>query len=205
MTRRERFHATVRRQPVDRPAGWLGLPSDDALPGLLGHFGVHTTEELKLALGDDLYPVWVPYQSPHSDRVSAAFDFTGRGKIPPMRRTWTEEGFFAHRSDPAQVDEFRWPDPRAHIDPDECRRAISAVPQDCAALGVVWAAHFQDSCAAFGMENALIKMIAEPEMYQAVVERILRFYLEACEIFYTAAAGRLDAVQIGRASGRARG
>lgn len=197
MTRRERFHATVRREPADRPAGWLGLPSEDALPGLLGYFGVETTEDLKLALADDLYPVWLPYHSPHSDKVSAAFDFAGKGRIPEKERTWTVEGFFANRSDPGEIEAFPWPDPKAHIDPEECRRAVSAVPEDYAALGVVWAAHFQDSCAAFGMETALVKMIAEPEMYQAVVERILHFYLEACEIFYGAAAGLLDAVLLG--------
>jgi uroporphyrinogen decarboxylase len=64
-------------------------------------------------------------------------------------------------------------------------------------LGVMWSAHFQDACAAFGMENALMTMIESPEMFQAVLDRILEFYLAANEIFYRAADGRLDAVLIG--------
>jgi uroporphyrinogen decarboxylase len=197
MTRRERFQATVRRMPVDRPAGWLGLPSAEALPGLLEYFGATTLGELKLELGDDIYPVWLPYHSPHSDKISAAFDFAGKGRISQKERTWTAEGFFNSRSEPNDIDEFPWPDPKAHIDPEECRRAVQAIPDGYAALGVVWAAHFQDSCAAFGMETALVKMMAEPRMYQAVVDRILRFYLEASEIFYEACDGRLDAVLLG--------
>ena len=34
-------------------------------------------------------------------------------------------------------------------------------------------------------------------LFQAVIDRILEFYLEANEIFYRAADGRLDAVLIG--------
>ena len=40
MNRIERFLATVERRPVDRPAGWLGMPTTEAVPGLLAHFGV---------------------------------------------------------------------------------------------------------------------------------------------------------------------
>ena len=58
-------------------------------------------------------------------------------------------------------------------------------------------AHFQDACAAFGMENALITMMAYPEMFQAVVDQDCRFYLKTNEVFYEATKGYLDAVLIG--------
>lgn len=53
-------------------------------------------------------------------------------------------------------------------------------------MGVIWSAHFQDACAAFGMETALIKMMLEPEIFEAVINRITDFYLKANEIFYEA-------------------
>ena len=59
----ERFYATVQRQPVDRPAAWLGMPTSDALPGLFSYYGVDSLHALKLAVGDDFYAVEVPYQS----------------------------------------------------------------------------------------------------------------------------------------------
>ncbi|MFW6269676.1 MAG: uroporphyrinogen decarboxylase family protein, partial [Bacillota bacterium] len=46
-------------------------------------------------------------------------------------------------------------------------------------------------------ETALIKMKTEPRMFKAVIDRITKFYLEANEIFYKAAAKKLDAVLIG--------
>jgi uroporphyrinogen decarboxylase len=122
MTHKERFLATIARQPVDRPASWLGIPTRDAIPPLFEHFQVDSMAALKRKLDDDIYPVEVPYRHP----------------------------------------------PANHI-----------------------------ACAAFGMENALMTMLETPEMFQAVIDRILEFYLEANEIFYQAAGDKLDAVLIG--------
>jgi len=71
------------------------------------------------------------------------------------------------------------------------------VPDGYAAMGVLWSAHFQDACAAFGMEPALVAMVERPEVFDAVIGRIVEFYLRANRIFLDAAAGRLDAVLIG--------
>ena len=70
-------------------------------------------------------------------------------------------------------------------------------PKDKAVAGIIWSAHFQDALAAFGMENALVQMLAAPEMFRAVTGRIVDFYLKANEIFYDATKGYLDAVLIG--------
>jgi uroporphyrinogen decarboxylase len=53
MTHKERFFATVARADVDRPACWLGLPTSDAVPGLLRHFKVKSIDELKKKIGND--------------------------------------------------------------------------------------------------------------------------------------------------------
>ena len=47
------FYATVNREPVDRPAAWLGMPDIFAQPALFKHYGVKDFHELKLAVGDD--------------------------------------------------------------------------------------------------------------------------------------------------------
>ncbi len=39
MDHKERFFATLERQPVDYPASWLGLPDAKAIPGLNRFFG----------------------------------------------------------------------------------------------------------------------------------------------------------------------
>ncbi|HIJ74223.1 MAG TPA: methyltransferase, partial [Candidatus Hydrogenedentes bacterium] len=125
------------------------------------------------------------------------FDFAKKGRFSEDQRTLTAPGFFEDYTDPSRIDDFEWPEPSQHIDPDTCRAAVEKVPPGYAVLGVVWSAHFQDACAAFGMETALTKMLAEPKMFKAVIDRITEFYLEANGIFYGATAGRLDAVLIG--------
>ncbi|MBE5775799.1 MAG: methyltransferase, partial [Clostridiales bacterium] len=72
-------------------------------------------------------------------------------------------------------------------------------------LGQVWSAHFQDTCAAFGMETALMNMVTNPEIYRAVDDKILEFYLKANEIIYEATKGHLDAVIFANDFGSQRG
>jgi uroporphyrinogen decarboxylase len=196
MNHRERFLATLERRPVDRPACWLGLPTTEALPALFAHFGVNDLEGLKHCLDDDLWPVEVPYHHPPANHIACAFDFA-RNTGDYEHRTLTSPGYFENETDPAAVADFPWPDPRDHMDAAECRQAVLAAPADFARLGIMWSAHFQDACAAFGMENALMTLLTAPEMFRAVIDRITRFYLEANAIFYDAASDQLDAVLIG--------
>jgi uroporphyrinogen decarboxylase len=205
MDHRTRFLATVCRAPVDRPASWLGLPVAAACPGLFRHFGVASLAGLRQAIDDDIYPVELPYHSDTSDAVYMAFDFARNGTLDDAHRTLTAPGFFADYGDPTRIDEFPWPDPALYIDPEACGAAVAAAPAVDAVLGVVWSAHFQDACAAFGMETALVKMVTEPEMYRAIDQRITEFYLRANDIFYRATKGRLDAVLIGNDFGSQRG
>ncbi len=193
----ERFFATIQRESVDRPCTWLGIPDGAALPGLYRHFGVHDMSSLIQKLDDDIVPVELPYHSPTSDAIYAAFDFAKKGKIKREHRTLNAPGFFEDVTDPERVNDFPWPDPVLYINPDECRQAVDSSVSDRAVLGVIWSAHFQDACAAFGMENAFIQMIQAPDMFQAVIDRIVDFYLKANEIFFEATRGKLHAVLIG--------
>jgi uroporphyrinogen decarboxylase len=138
----------------------------------------------------------VPYHHPPANHIACAFDFTK--KIGDYEhRTLTSPGYFEDLTDPAAVEKFPWPDPREHMNPAACAAAVAAAPADFARLGIMWSAHFQDACAAFGMENAMMTLLTAPEMFRAVIDRITRFYLEANAIFYDAAGDQLDAVLIG--------
>lgn len=197
MTRKERFHATIERRPVDRPASWLGMPVPEAVPGIYDYFGVKNETELKFAINDDLWCVEFPYHSPTSDFITQAFDFVGQGKADPNDRSLNKPGFFRDITDASEVESFSWPDPEKYINPEECRKAVESVPEDYAVMATFWSCHFQDACAAFGMEDALMNMIEEPEIFEAVIQRIVHFYLKANRIFLEATQGKLDAVLIG--------
>ena len=199
MTHIERFFATIDKKPVDYPASWLGLPVPEAQQSLTEYFKIKDIKEMTTAINDDIYPIELPYHSPVSDAIYTALSFAKDmgDEHDDFERTLTAPGFFQDYSDPTKVEDFDWPDPKKYIDLEELEREIESAPKDKVIMGVLWSAHFQDASAAFGMETAMIKMMLEPEMYKAVNERIIQFYLEANEIFYKAAKGRVHAVLIG--------
>lgn len=197
MNHLDRFHATLERRPVDRPCTWLGMPVVAARAGLFAYFGVSSARELTEVLEDDLWPVELPYHSPTSEAIYAAFDWAQQGQADLEHRTLTTPGWFAGCTEVEAVETFDWPDPALYIDPEECRRVVAESPQACAILGVIWSAHFQDACAAFGMEDALVRLYVAPDVFRAVIDRITDFYLRANEIFYQACGRDLHAVLIG--------
>ncbi len=197
MSKKERFIATIERKPVDRPAWWLGEPTATALPAILKYFGVDNEEALKRRLDDDIYNINVPYSSPAGNHIATAFNFAKNEDENYLERTLTDAGYFEDREDPADVDTFPWPDPEPYLDKAESRRRAASAPKEWVRMALMWSCHFQDACAAFGMESALMTMLTAPEMFQAVIDRITEFYLRANEIFYEATKGELDAVLIG--------
>lgn len=205
MNSKERFFATVERKPIDRPAAWLGMPDIYSQPALFEYYGVKDLHELKLAVGDDFYAVEVPYQSPTATAIHAAFDWYMDGEVDAEERTLTADGCFKDAEEIEDLDFFEWPDPAKYIDVEECKARVAKAPKDKVRLGIMWSSHFQDTCAAFGMETALMNMIANPEIYEAVNEKVMEFYLKANKIFYEATKGELDAVLIGNDMGSQRG
>lgn len=193
----ERFLATVERKPVDRPAAWLGLPTSEAIPRLLACFGAKDIATVKKIIDDDIWPIEVPYDCPPINHIACAFNFAKKTGVGYEERTLTAPGFFEDIASLDQIDDFPWPDPAEHINPDKCRQVAAAAPPGYALMGMMWSAHFQDACSAFGMETALMRMIEAPELFQGVIDRITEFYLKANGIFYEACGNRMHAVLIG--------
>lgn len=50
----KRFFATVERRAVDRTAAWLGLPTGEAMPGLLSYFKAGDIAGVKKLIGDGM-------------------------------------------------------------------------------------------------------------------------------------------------------
>lgn len=195
---KERFYRTIKRESVDRSATWMGLPAPASIPGLLKYFSASSIEEIKIKLEDDVWPVIVPYVNPPHNDIGCSLNFAKVGPGGSQdERTLTAPGFFENMTDPAQVADFEWPDPKDRLDTKEALLRARAIPEKYVRMGIMWSCHFQDACSAFGMENALTTMLMYPEMFEAVIGRIIDFYLDANELFYRATKGYLDAVLIG--------
>jgi len=198
MLHKDRFYATIEYQKVDRPASWLGLPVPSTEPGLFKHFKVSSINQMKSIIDDDIYPIEVPYNYPPSNHIACAFDFAKTKHLDtPDERTLTAPGFFEDYSNPVDVDKFNWPDPSKYLDREESKRRAKSIDDEYIRMGILWSAHFQDACSAFGMEHALVEMLMNPEMFVAVIDKITDFYLKANEIFYESTKGYLDAILIG--------
>ncbi|MFC2137401.1 uroporphyrinogen decarboxylase family protein [Bacteroidota bacterium] len=198
MKHKDRFYATIAYEQVDRPASWLGLPVPSTEPSLFKHFNVSSISQMKSIIDDDIYPIEVPYNYPPSNHIACAFDFAKTKHLDtPDERTLTAPGFFEDYSDPDDVKKFNWPDPAKYLDRKESKRRAKTINEEYIRMGILWSAHFQDACSAFGMEHALVEMLANPEMFMAVIDRITEFYLRANEIFYESTKGYLDAILIG--------
>lgn len=198
MNHKDRFYATIHHQKVDRPASWLGLPVPTAEPALLKHFRVNSIDELKIVIDDDIHPIEVPYQFPPSNHIACAFNFAKNTHLDtPDERTLTAPGFFEDYNLPSDVEKFNWPDPAKYLNREESLRRAKATSSNHIRMGILWSAHFQDACSAFGMEQALMVMLTNPDMFKSVIDRITEFYLKANEIFYESTKGHMDAVLIG--------
>jgi uroporphyrinogen decarboxylase len=137
------------------------------------------------------------------------------GKVRIANRTLTADGCFKDCETAEDLAFFKWPEPEKYIDPGECRRLVDQAPEDKAVLGVLWSTHFQNTCASFGMETALMNMVSNSELVEAVDKKIVDFFLRANEVFYKAVCGsglsarkggrRLHAVLIGDDVGTQRG
>lgn len=199
MDQKERFYRTVNRESVDKPCWWLGMPTEEALPGLYRFFGVKDFFGLKQAVADDIWTIDVPYENGTTNAISMAFDFAKEDQhLSYSERTLTSPGFFEDYEEESYFDKFdRWPDPEKYIKKESCQSLLKQVPKGMPVMGVLWSAHFQDACAAFGMQDAMVKMKIAPELFRRVIDRILQFYLRANEIFFEYTKGKLDAVLIG--------
>lgn len=196
----ERFYATIAREPVDRPACWLGDPTPSAAEKLCKFYGVNDIKELKRVCGDDFYAVEIPYHSPTCNAIFAAFDWYMNGSnVDVEHRTLTADGCFCDCEDveDAEAVNFPWPDPEKYIDPELCRQLVDEAPEGKTIMGMMWACHFQDTCAAFGMQTALMNMVSEPELVHYVDDHIVEFYVKALKIFLEATKGKVHAILIG--------
>lgn len=206
MTGKERFYAAADRQPVDRPPVWMSAPVGPELDHICRYYGVKDWHELQVKVGDDVYAFNIPYDSGYATSIAAAFDWYMNGSnVDPEHRTLTADGCFKDAEEIEDLDFFDWPDPEKYIDLEEVKRRCAAAPKDRAVLAQVWSAHFQDACASFGMETALMNMVANPEIYQAVDDKIVNFYLRANELILEATKGMLDAIIIANDFGTQRG
>src|ERR1035437_8064675 len=186
MTSRELIKRLIARQPVERCGFWLGSPHPDTWPILHRYFGTTAEEELRLKLGDDVR--WI---CPHL-YLDIYRDPQGRGlfDVGLDREKHGSVGPLAHCTIVGEAERFPWPDPN-YLNFDSCLRDLRAAGNFYRLSGF-WTCFYHNVADLFGMEEYFIKMHTDPEVVQAVTDRVCEFYYEANERFFAAAGDLVD-------------
>ncbi len=189
MNNRERMLAAIRHKEPDRiPIDAICIENMDAVGKLL-----------QVPANDVLRQLDI------DGRSVAAWKYTG---VLPVRdgktlSPWgTEDGndygsahFYplATASTVSEVEGYRWPDP-ASYDFDELLKSLQNWNGEYALRGPYWvsAPLFCTTCNLIGMEEALCKMLVEPEVFEACVEKVFSFSYSYVENFVEAVGDKLD-------------
>lgn len=185
MNSRERIRAIIAGKPADRCGLWLGNPHHDSWPALHAYFGTRTEEELRRKLGDDvrwICPQFFPgaYRDPKGLALfDDGLDRTKHGH-PPL----------AECEDVRDVENFPWPNPD-YLNFDACLDALRQAGDVYRASGF-WTCFYHNVMDLFGMEHYMVKMYTNPEVVQAVTDKVCGFYYEANERFFAVAGKEVD-------------
>jgi len=186
MTSRELLKDIIALKPGPRRGLWLGNPHPASWPALHRYFGTRDEEELRRKLGDDYR--WI---SPSF--IESTFQDPACRRLFSLGRTKTSHGQagpLAGVEDPAELDGFDWPDPRA-LDFKDAVKVLRDAGPYYRASGF-WSPFYHDIMDLFGMEAYFVKMHSNPAVVRAATDRVCGFYYEANERFYEAAGDLVD-------------
>ena len=188
MDNRARYTA-IMNHSSDHCGFWHGNPNPAAADYIYGSFGVSSDFELGLKLGATFR--WIMPEAhgmwKHPDGIPM-FDALGGHK----RTSLNQDGVFADCEDIAEVEKFHWPQLNYVDFSDTLAEIDRTIASSQAVVSGTWSCFFHNVCDFFGMENYFVKMHTDPEVVLAVTEHIVDFYLQANEILFTQAAGKID-------------
>lgn len=189
------------REP-DRVPAWMGA-SPEFRDLARRRLGLATDEDLSLRIGDDFRRVHARYAGPPERSPDAHFsgpEVTSRTPFGIERHGYGYGQPLAHplaeARSPADLDAFPWPDP-LWMDVSRVRAAALAWGGRFAVLGGDWSPYYHDAVDLLGMERLMTAMIDDPPLVDAVLERIMAYYLAVSRRIFEAAADALDIFFVG--------
>jgi len=194
MTSRERVLAAFEHVEGDRVPAWCGA-SDEFWKKAKLQLGLDD-EGLRLRFGDDFRRVYARYVGPEfslsahaSWRSPFGVERHGMGYGQPLDHPLAGATL-------ARIHDYPWPDPDGMY--------VSGIRADAeqyggkyAILGGDWSPFWHDAIDLLGMENLYLKMYDEPELVDALMERIVDYYAAVSQRIFDAAADALDVFFIG--------
>lgn len=199
MTGRERFCRLIRKEKADHIGFWMGDPISETRKIYMQKTGVKKNGELSVYMRDDFrwiapdYKCWVG-KNPMFDVLNGE-----------TRISLSQPGMFADCEDPAEIEAYdNMPDPE-HIDLDRLEALLDeAHANGMATASGMWSCFFHVVADFFGMENYFMKMYTDPEVVEALTERVVDFYLAANERIFRRLGNKIDVFFMGNDLGTQR-
>ena len=191
MTHRERVLKTFRFEQTDRAP--YDLMESGVWPELMNYFrdehGLEDNFQIYDHLDTDFRWSWVMYQPTQTKEED---------KDENILYSWevAKHGPLANARTIADIESHNWPDPAAWQPPNfaEMRQQW---PDHALVFGSGWMPLFWSSCMAFGMEEALIKMLTEPKLFDAFVQRQHEYNMDILSRGLAASRGFCDICWLG--------
>lgn len=191
MTHRERVLKTFRFEKTDHPP--YDLMESTVWPELAAYFAdkheLTTNEDIFNFLDVDFRWLFMSYTGPVPEAAPPVSDASYPIDNPPnapLRNAHTVAEVEAYIE--ANGDFWQAPD---------CKAAREKWPDHAIVACPGWLALFWSACTVFGMEEALIKMETEPDVFEAYVRKRHKLCMELISRTVDSAAGYADIVYLG--------
>ena len=187
MNHKERQLAAIRHQTPDRiPVDAQGIENLDAVGQLLGI----PPAEVPDVLGVDGMNVGLGYAGPvELDQDGQVFTEWGT----PACQDWGSAHAYplANAESVAEIERYAWPDPGLY-DYATARNNAAQYSKNYAVRGPRFSVITHPLFILLGQEEALVKMMLSPDVFEATVEHISQITLEASRRYVKACADHLD-------------
>ena len=175
MNSRARQLAAIRHEVPDRiPVDAIAVENGDRIAAALGI----DPGAVLARLGIDGRIVSAPYLSPCTTPDGRAM--TEWGTLAGVGYGCTMVHPLANTSDTSEVERYAWPHANDY-DYDYAAREARALSREYAVRGPYWVPLFCRVCDLFGMEEGMVRMLADPVMFEAVLERVFNHVYRYCE------------------------
>jgi uroporphyrinogen decarboxylase len=190
MNSREKIRKIFERNSSGETGFWTGSPHPETVELYKKQLHVADQEGIFQYLNDDCrhVPANAVYLHPEG---RPPFDTTA-GK---PRLSHSQPGCFAECTDLGEVAKFPWPNPE-YLDFDGLLKEIGNHP-DKYILSGLWSPFFHRVSDFFGMENYFTKMYTDPEIVEAVTDRVVDFFVVANDRLFAQAGDKVDAFFFG--------
>lgn len=192
MTHRERVKNILSKKPVDRTAFWLGEPRPETLAAYCQALNVPDRWELAKKLDEDI--IWIMCDQYYESRNGKPmFDIMG-GK---PKVSLSQPGVFADCESVEEIEAYNWSDPSS-LNFERIEQALDKAEEyDLAVFGGMWSCFFHVVSDFFGMENYMVKMYTEPEVVEALTQKVVDFYYTANQLIFERFASKFTAAFMG--------